>query len=70
MMRIENPGKTQTANRRADLSITRRVMSTDRNRRDSKRLQYVKHADGSNYNRRRAYGSPNRRDRKGRDKSV
>ena len=29
----------------------------------------MQYEDGSNYNRQRAYGSPNRRDRKGRDKT-
>jgi hypothetical protein len=38
---------------------------TDRNQRDSIRLKYVQYADGSNYDRQRAYGSPNRHDRRG-----
>jgi len=39
---------------------------TDRNRRNSIRVQYIQYADGSKFDRQRAYGSPNRHDRRGR----
>jgi hypothetical protein len=39
---------------------------TDRNRRDSIRVQHVQYADGYSFDRQRAYSSPTRHDRRGR----
>jgi len=39
--------------------------TTGKNQRNSIQIQYVKYADGSNYDRQQAYSSPNRHDRRG-----
>ena len=49
--------------RASDLSIIRRVL--DIYRRDSIGVRYVQCVEVSNYDRQRAYGSPNRRDDSG-----
>ena len=59
----QNP-ETHQENRRSQYNS--RGDRTDRNRRDSIRVQYVQYADGSNFDRQQAYGSPTRHDRRGR----
>ena len=57
--------ENQDSRRRPNYEYNSRVDRTDRNQRDSMRVQHVQYAGGPNYNSQRAYGSPNRHDRRG-----
>jgi len=55
---LRQNSETHDASRRPQYSS--QGERTDRNRRDSIQVEYVQYVDGSNFDRQRVYGSPNR----------